>query len=1396
MTEPRDLTPEGLSPEQQSWIGRILGFVLQNKLVVLLFVVFIVVVGVAMAPFDWDLGPWPRSPVPTDAIPDIGENQQIVFTEWMGRSPQDVEDQVSYPLTVALLGIPGVKTIRSYSFFGFSSIYIIFREDIEFYWSRSRVLEKLNSLPAGTLPPDVQPALGPDATALGQIFWYTLEGMDPDGKPAGGWDLDELRTVQDWYVRYYLTAAEGVAEVASVGGFVQEYQVDVDPDAMRAYRVSLDEVFRAVRASNIDVGARTIEINRVEYFIRGIGFIEDVADIENSVIKMHDNVPVLVKNVAAVTTGPLIRRGALDKDGAEAVGGVVVARYGINPLAAIKNVKKKIDEIAPGLPTKVVIDFEQVTAAEVRRWADARGFDAYDGSDLGHGAWVRTLRAMPRGEWPAWATTSQVTVVPFYDRTGLIYETLGTLNDALAQEILITLIVVVMMVMHLRSSLLVGSMLPLAVLLCFVAMRLFGVDANIVALSGIAIAIGTIVDMGVVVSENILRHMDEAPQGTSLMTLVHRAASEVGSAVVTAVLTTVVSFLPVFVMIGAEGKLFKPLAFTKTFALIASILIALLVIPPAAHSLFGLKVKGRKVRLGLGIGLITAGAVVGLAVAWWAGLVVAVPGLYLLVKPHVPGWVARYAPLAANLAIVVVVGLVLSAYWEPLGPERGFVRNAVFVGALVGGLLGFFYVFRLVYPWVLRLCLAHKVPFLLVTGVVLLFGMTVWLGFGTIFGPVARLAGKVGVPPERVRSTAFWTWGEEVLPGLGKEFMPPLDEGSFLLMPTTMVHASIGEATDILATQDQALAAVPEIDRAVGKIGRVESPLDPAPISMIETVINYKSEYVTDKAGRRTTFRFNPNGTDLFRNEAGEPVPAPDGEPYVVQGKFVRDDAGRLIPDPDGVPFRQWRPPLDPELNPGRDFWPGVNSPDAIWDLIVEVTQIPGTTSAPKLQPIAARIVMLQSGMRAPMGVKVKGPDLETIEEVGLAIERFLKEVPGVQSNTVIADRIVGKPYLEIVPDRVALARYGVPIRAFQNVVEVAIGGRPITTTVEGRERFPVRVRYLRELRDRPDRMDDILVPAADGTQIPLEQVADIEYVRGPQVIKSEDTFLTGYVIFDKKAGRAEVDVVEECQAYLQEKIDSGELVLPRGVSYTFAGNYQNQIRSQKTLMVVLPIALFLIFLILYFQFKSIPTTLLVFSGIFVAWAGGFLLLWLYARPWFLDVSVFGVNMRNLFQVHPINLSVAVWVGFLALFGIASDNGVIVSTYLDQVFRSQTPASVREMREATLVAAERRVRPCLMTTATTILALIPVLTSTGRGSDVMVPMAIPSFGGMLVVLISIFVVPVLYCTVKEFRRHTGISETWIGVFLIATALVGFLPIAVYCAGHDLFVRLRGRQENR
>ena len=1293
-----------MASERPSPLDHVMRFCLEQKLVVGLLVLGALAWGIASAPFDWEVGFLPSDPVPVDAIPDIGENQQIVFSEWMGRSPQDIEDQITYPMTVSLLGIPGVKTIRSYSYFGFSTVYVIFEEGVDFYWSRSRLLEKLSSLPPGTLPEGVQPVLGPDATALGQVFWYTLEGRDPDGRPAGGWDLHELRTIQDWLVRYSLLSADGVSEVASVGGFQKEYQVDVDPDAMRAWGVTLEAIFQAVKMSNLDVGARTIEVNRVEYVIRGLGFIEEIADIEETVVAVNDNVPVRVRDVAHVSTGPAQRRGALDKGGAEAVGGVVVVRYGFNPLAAIQNVKAKIAEIAPGLPAKASVDWSATDRETLETFARGQGFEAFDSGDLHHDEWVAWLRSHAREDWPPGVTVSQVTVVPFYDRSGLIGETLGTLNDALLEEILVTALVVIVMVRHLRSSILISGVLPLAVLMCFIAMKQFGVDANIVALSGIAIAIGTMVDMGVIVTENILRHLGQADDEEDRLEVVFRASREVGGAVLTAVSTTVVSFLPVFTMTAAEGKLFRPLAFTKTFALVASVLVALLVLPAAAHLFFGRGRRGVRPRTWLVAACLVAA---GTAFAFsfpLLGLLLLAFGAYPLVEGRLSERARRFVRWSVDLAAALTLLVVLGEHWRPLGPLRSLVVNVVFVGLTIGGLLLGFLAFRRAYPALLAWCLEHKLAFLALPSGIVAVGACIWLGFPAVFAFV----------PEPLRPSAVWRAGEDLFPGLGQEFMPPLDEGSYLFMPTTMPHASIGEALEVLQLQDRALASIPEVETVVGKLGRVDSPLDPAPVSMFETVVNYHPEFKSDASGRTLTFRYD---------EAAD--------------EFVRDERGELVPDDDGRPFRQW-----------RDH---IRGPDDIWDEMVAAARIPGTTSAPRLQPIAARVVMLQSGMRAPMGVKIKGPDLDTIEAVGVQVEALLQQVPSVQAESVIADRLIGKPYIEIDLDRTALARYGLHVGVVQQVIEVAVGGKRITTTVEGRERYAVRVRYLRELRDDIESLGRILVPTPQGAQIPLEQLAEIRYERGPQAIKSEDTFLLGYVVFDKRLGFAETDVVEECQRRLEQAVDSGELVLPAGVSFSFAGNYENQVRSQKTLAVVLPAALLLIFLILYLQFRSVSTALMIFTSIGVAWAGGFLLVWLYGRAGFLDFELFGANLRELFGVGPINLSVAVWVGFLALFGIASDDGVLIASYLDQSFASTSPGSRAEVRRRVVEGASRRIRPALMTSATTLLALLPVLSSTGRGSDIMVPMAIPTFGGMLVVLISSFVVPVLYSAARERR---------------------------------------------
>ncbi len=1224
-------------------LNKSIKFLIENKLVAVLLLVLFVGWGTVNAPFNWDTGFLPSNPVAVDAIPDIGENQQIVFTKWDGRSPQDIEDQITYPLTTSLLGIPGVKTIRSSSMFGFSSIYIIFEEDIEFYWSRSRILEKLNSLPSGLLPDGVNPALGPDATGLGQIFWYTLEGRDENGNVTGGWDLQELRSIQDYYVKYALSSASGVSEVASIGGYVQEYQVDVNPELMRQYNIGLHHVVKAVKESNKDIGAQTLEINQAEYLVRGLGYVKSIEDIENAVVTSEDYTAIRIKDIGKVSLGPATRRGILDKEGAEVVGAVVVARYGANPMEVINNVKEKINELTAGLPSKVL--------------ADGR--------------------------------TSQVTIVPFYDRTELIQETLGTLNEALTLEILITILVIIIMVFNLRASVLISGLLPVAVLMVFIAMKFFGVDANIVALSGIAIAIGTMVDVGVILSENIIRHLDEDDGTQSINTVVYNATAEVSGAIVTAVMTTIISFIPVFTMIGAEGKLFRPLAFTKTFALTASIIVALFLIPPFAAFLFRKKSIKNTFKYVLN-GVLIALGIATIIYGYWLGLILIFFGV---INFHRQFNFLPFGkmPKADGLISASAIVFLLAEYWRPLGVDKSIFWNLIFVSVICFGLLGVFSLFIKYYTRILRWCLENKLLFL-------------------------------SLP------TAIVIAGFFIMKNTGKEFMPSLNEGSFLLMPTSMPHSGVEENKRVLQQLDMAVASIPEIETVVGKSGRTESALDPAPLSMYENIIQYKPEYMLNADGERQRYKVNEEGAYILKN--GLSLRAEQREAW--QSLNAKE---QLIPDNDGEYYRNWRPEIQ--------------SPDDIWNEIVRVTKLPGVTSAPKLQPIETRLVMLQTGMRAPMGIKVKGQDLKQIEAFGVQLENIIKEAEGVKKEAVFADRIVGKPYLLIDIDREKIARYGISIQDVQDVLKVAVGGMVLTQTVEGRERYGVRVRYPRELRANPTDLQQIYVPVEKGSPVPLSELASIRYEQGPQVIKSEDTFLVGYVLFDKLDGFAEVSVVENAQALIQEKIDSGELIVPKGINYAFTGTYENQLRAEKTLSVVVPLALAIIFLILYFQFRSVGTSLMVFTGIAVAFAGGFVMIWLYGQDWFLNFNFFGENLRDLFQMHPINLSVAVWVGFIALFGIATDDGVVMATYLTQTFDRNTPENKKEIRATIVEAGEKRIRPCLMTTATTILALLPVLTSTGRGSDIMIPMAIPSFGGMLIALITLFVVPVLYSWKSE-----------------------------------------------
>ncbi len=1215
-------------------INKLIRFCLENRFIVLLAV--LVIIG---------LGYYSITHTPVDAIPDIGENQTIVFTDWPGRDPQTVEDQVTYPLTTSLEGVPGVKSIRSNSGFGFSLIYIIFKDNIDFYWARSRVLERLN-VARQSLPAEVVPVIGPDATAMGQIFWYTVENGfycpehpggvfvcpkdgaivsekagqcpkhnhqlelkrtfdNPRACPLGNTplvkselNLGELRSLQDWYIRYQLNAADGVSEVAAVGGFVKQYQIDVDPNRMRAHGVTLADVFNSVSRSNMDVGAKVIENYGMEYIIRGVGFIKSVKDIENIVVKASKGTPLYIKNVAGVAIGPDFRRGALDKEGAETVGAVVTMRYGENPLKVIQSVKKKIEVISNGLPNGVHI-------------------------------------------------------APFYDRTQLINETVSTLKHALTEEIIITFVVIVIFLFHLRSSIIVATTLPLAVLISFIIMYQTGIDSNVMSLAGIAIAIGTMVDMGIIMTENIYSHLTERADSKSRIETIYEAGREVGGAIITAVSTTIVSFVPVFFMESQEGKLFKPLAYTKTFALIGSVIVAVVVIPVLCNIL--LKVMRWKKKSSL----ILAGIIAG--VSWIL--------FQTLLFSRVESISLLSSIIYSMLGGALIGAIAYQITQERLRPiEDNIVSTAIIK----------------VYEPVLRWTLAHKKAFLCIPAFIVFCGVTIWIGFDKIGYPLEKGLKQVSLD---INKLPPWVALKHAFPGIGREFMPALDEGSFLYMPSLLPAASLSEVMGALKKQDILMKQIPEVEVVVGKLGRADTPLDPAPVSMIETYINLKPK---DKWREINETRWH---SDI--NLPG----------------WLKSAAGF--------------------------FWPETRriTKDEILNELRDSSDMPGV--APSwLQPIQTRVIMLQSGMRAMMGAKIYGADLKEIERLGLRLESIIKEVPG--AVDVITDRIVGKPYIEFKINREAVARYGVRLQDAQDVIEVALGGKNITWTVEGRERYPVRVRYLREIRDSFDMLPKALVPTPSGAQIPITQVCDIEYTIGPAMIKSEDTLLVGYTTFNTR-DRDEVSVVEDAKRLVNAKIASGELKLPKGYYIKWAGQFENQVRANKRLMLLLPIVLFINFVILYLGFRKITTAIFVYFGIPVALSGGFILLWALGY----------------------NLSVAVWVGFIALFGIAVDDGVIIATYLEQSFKKRKITSINDAREATVQAGIKRIRPAIMTVVTTVLALIPVLAATGRGADVMKPMAIPTVGGMTVVLITIFVVPCCYCGLMEFKLKRGISNNHI-----------------------------------
>jgi len=1042
-------------------INGIIAWSLRNRFLVACGVLFLVAFGI------FELR---RTPV--DAIPDLSENQVIVFADWPGRSPQEVEDQITYPLSVNLQGLAGVKTVRANSMFGFSLLTVIFDEKIDNYFARTRILERLNYL-GDLLPSGVVPKLGPDATGLGWVYQYYLD-VDPSKAPNGrGYDLGELRAVQDWFVRYQLNAVSGVAEVASVGGFVRQYQIEVSSTKMRAVGVSLQDVMEAVGQSNLNVGGKVIEENGMEFIVRGIGLVKSVGDLEQTVLQQREGTPVYLRDVATVQIGGDFRRGALDVNGREVVGGIVVMRTGENAHAVIQRVKEKIAQITPSLPPGV-------------------------------------------------------TIKSFYDRSELIDRTIDTLKHALTEEIILVTLAHILFLFHFRSILIVTFPLPVSILISFILMRQFGITSNIMSLAGIAIAIGVLVDAAIVLTENVIRHCEEAEakKGARLtaaetLAVTGTAAGQVGRPIFFAMAIIILAFVPVFALTGQEGKLFHPLAFTKTFAMIGSTLLAVTIVPVLCSVL--------------------------------------VRGPFHREEDN------------------IVMRFLLRLY-DP------------------------------VLDWALR----HR---------------------KTVLALAAAMLAGAGFLTTRI----------------GSEFMPPLNEGSLLFMPVLLPSTSLTEVKRIMAWQDEVISKLPEVASVAGKLGRAETATDPAPVEMIETTITLRPE-------------------------------------------------------------REWRA--------------GMTKDKLIEELSGKLTNVPGYVPG-FLQPIENRILMLSTGIRAQVGIKILGDNLDALQAKAFEVERVVRGIPG--ATGVAPSRAQGKPYLEVAVNREAMARYGLRAQMLLEAVEAGIGGKNVSTTIEGRQRFPIQVRLARDERDDIERLGDILVSTPAGQAIPLGQLTDIRRTLGASEIASENGRLRTFVQANVQ-GRDLGGFVAEARRRIAEKV-----TLDKGMTIEWSGQYENQLRAQQTLQVIVPVVLAIIFVLLYIVYGSAKEAAHVILAVPFALTGG-------------------VALQYVLGYH---FSVAVWVGYIALFGTAIQTGVVMVVYLEEAVERKRVALGGILNAASLILAIKdgarlRLRPKVMTVATIVASLLPIMWSTRTGAEVMKPIAAPVIGGMVSSLLHILIVtPVIFAWLRE-----------------------------------------------
>lgn len=1070
-------------------IERIIEFSARNRFIIL--VMYLIIIG---------FGVWSVYNTPVDAIPDLSENQVIVWTGWMGRSPQIIENQITYPLTQNLQGIPNVKAVRSQSMFGMSFIYVIFEDKVDIYWARSRVLEKLNQV-RDQLPVGVTPVIGPDGTGVGHVFWYHLSSKK--------YDLGELRALQDYYLKYQLTSVEGVAEVASIGGFVKQYQIDVDPNKLSSYGLGITDIVNAVQNSNKDVGGNNIESSESEYFVRGLGYVLSPYDIENITLRnTSTGVPVRVGDIGTVQIGGDTRRGLLDMNGeGEVVGGIIVMRYGENASEVIDRVKDKLKELEKGLPDGVYIE------------------------------------------------TS-------YDRSTLIHESINTLKHALTEEAIVVSLIIMIFLFHFRSAVRILIEMPVSVLIAFILMKQFGITSNIMSLGGLIISIGVLVDASIVMVENAYRNLAasaEKGEAIDYTEISIKSAKQVGRAIFFSIAIIVVSFLPVFLLEGQEGKLFHPLAFTKTFALVGSAIITITLVP----MLMTLFMRGK-------------------------------------------------------------------FYTEEQNPVSRF--------------------FRRLYEPLLNLALKYRKTTLAINIIALL----------------------VTIP---------------LIMSRGSEFMPSLDEGSLLFMPTTLPNVSITEAKRIMQIQDKIIASFPEVAHVLGKVGRADTPTDPAPVNMIETII-------------------------ILKNKS------------------------------------EWRPGM---------------TKDKIISELNSKLQIPGVGNA-WTQPIINRINMLSTGVRTDLGIKIFGDNLDTLERLAIDASNIVQKVQG--SADVFAERTQGGKYIDIEPKRDVIARYGLNVGDVENVIETAIGGENISTTVEGRRRFPIRVRYFRDFRDDVDEMKKVLVtigasnmgssnmnggsqmtsstslPLGEGKggvggviQLPLGELADIKISTGPPMISSENNMLRS-IVFLNVRGRDMGGFVEDAKQVLDKEFAPK---LPKGYYYTWSGQWENQIRAKKRLEIVMPIVFIIIFVMLFLVFKNFLEAILVMLSVPFALIGGVYLL----------------------AILNLNFSVAVWVGFIALYGVAVETGVVMVIYLHEALDKKLIANNDVVSNTDIIQAAKdgavlRLRPKLMTVAVNLIGLIPIMWATGTGSDLAKPIAVPMLGGIVTSAVHVlFVTPIIFVMIKTYLNKKG-----------------------------------------